>query len=261
MLQKRYDLSDEGAANEVIDSRAFLQFCGVDSSNQVPDGDTIGCFRNILVRNHLEERLFNQVVEKLAACGLLLRKGTIVDFLLISAPSSTHNQEKKRDPEAHSVKKGNQWHFGYKEHVGVDADTGLIHTLETTAANVHDSNMTSALIKGTEAVVYGDSGYLGSERKQDTRTINTQGQPICCKINLRPSQMKHLTAEELEAFKSEEHEKSSIRSKIEHVFAVAKRLSKNHRTRYRGFEKVHQQSCMIFALANLFLARNRLLFA
>ena len=119
MLQKRYDLSDEGVANEVIDSRAFLQFCGVDSSNQVPDGDTIGRFRNILVRNHLEERLFNQVVEKLAACGLLLRKGTIVDFLLISAPSSTHNQEKKRDPEAHSAKKGNQWHFGYKEHVEV----------------------------------------------------------------------------------------------------------------------------------------------
>lgn len=258
VLQKLYDLSDEGAANEVIDSRAFSRFCGVDSSNQVPDGDTIGRFRNILVQNKLERQLFDQVVEKLSDCGLLLRKGTIVDSTLISAPSSTHNQEKERDPEAHSVKKGNQWYFGYKEHIGVDADTGLIHTLETTAANEHDSNMTSSLVQGTEEAVYGDSGYLGSDRKPDAKCINTQGQPIRYEINLRPSQLKHLTEEEQEAVKAREHKKSSIRSKVEHVFAVVKRLFKYHKTRYRGLEKVHQHGCMIFALANLLLAHNRL---
>ncbi len=135
MLQHLYNLADDAARNEIIDSRAFSQFCGVDSSNQVPDGDTIGRFRHILERNQLGEAFFTNVVESLQKCNLMLKKGTIVDSTLIAAPSSTKNKEKQRDPEAHSVKKGNQWYFGYKEHIGVDADSGMVHTVETTSAN------------------------------------------------------------------------------------------------------------------------------
>lgn len=138
LLQNLYDLSDEATAAEAIDSRAFSDFCGVDSSNQVPNGDTIGRFRNLLVKNGLQEKLFAQVVTALTEQGLILKKGTIVDSTIISAPSSTKNKEKKRDPDAHQVKKGNTWHFGYKAHVGVDKDSGLVHTVEATPANVHD---------------------------------------------------------------------------------------------------------------------------
>jgi len=141
VLQNLYTLSDEGTVMEVIDSRTFSDFCGVGSSNQVPDGDTLGRFRNLLIRNGIQEKLFTQVTELLQKRGLLLKKGTIVDSTLISAPSSTKNAEKKLDPEAHSTKKGNAWHFGYKAHIGVDKDTGLVHTLKVTAANVHDVTM------------------------------------------------------------------------------------------------------------------------
>ena len=138
LLQNLYDLADEATVAEVIDSRAFSDFCGVDSSNQVPDGDTLGRFRNLLIRNGLQEKLFRQVVELLQQRGLILKKGTIVDSTIIAAPSSTKNQGKQRDPDAHQVKKGNTWHFGYKAHVGVDKDTGLVHTVEVTGANTQD---------------------------------------------------------------------------------------------------------------------------
>ena len=123
ILQNLYDLSDEATAAEVIDSRAFSEFCGVDSSNQVADGDTIGRFRIILIKNSLQEKLFAQVIELLQQKGLLLKKGTIVDSTLISAPSSTKNKKKQRDPDAHQVKKGNEWHFRCKAHIGVDKKT------------------------------------------------------------------------------------------------------------------------------------------
>lgn len=133
MLQNFYDLSDEATVAEVIDSRLFSKFCEVDSSNKVPDGDTLGRFRNLLIRNKLQEKLFKQIVEVLAERGLILKK-TIVDSTIISVPFSTKNREKKRDPDAHQVKKGNTWHFGYKAHIGVDQNSGLVHTVETTAA-------------------------------------------------------------------------------------------------------------------------------
>ena len=128
LLQNLYDLSDEATVAEAIDSRAFSEFCGVDSSNQVPDGDTLGRFRNLLIRNGLQEKLFRQVVELLQQRGLILKKGTIVDSTIIAAPSSTKNREKQRDPDACQVKKGNTWHFGYKAHIGVDKDSGVVHT-------------------------------------------------------------------------------------------------------------------------------------
>ena len=255
VLQHLYNLADDAARNEIIDSRAFSQFCGVDSSNQVPDGDTIGRFRHILERNQLGEAFFTNVVESLQKCNLMLKKGTIVDSTLIAAPSSTKNKEKQRDPEAHSVKKGNQWYFGYKEHIGVDADSGLVHTVETTSANVHDSNMVAELLQGAEEDVYGDSGYLGAEKKDDAILVNNEEHPIRYQINKRPSQLKKTSGEKFELLKAIEHAKSSVRSKVEHVFCVINHFCK---TQYRGREKLHQHCCTLFALANLYLARNRM---
>ena len=224
VLQHLYNLADDAARNEIIDSRAFSQFCGVDSSNQVPDGDTIGRFRHILEQNQLGEAFFTNVVESLQKCNLMLKKGTIVDSTLIAAPSSTKNKEKQRDPEAHSVKKGNQWYFAYKEHIGVDAD----------------------------------SGYLGAEKKDDAILVSNEGHPIRYQINKRPSQLKKASGEKFELLKAIEHAKSSVRSKVEHVFCVIKRIFHFCKTRYRGREKLHQHCCTLFALANLYLARNRM---
>ena len=134
LLQNLYDLSDEGTRNEVIDSRAFSDFCGVESSNQIPDGDTIGRFRNLLINNHIHEKFFALVVKTLTDRGLILKKVTIVDSTIIEAPSSTKNKEKQRVPDAHSVKKWSDWHFGYKAHIGADKDGGIVHSLEVTGA-------------------------------------------------------------------------------------------------------------------------------
>lgn len=153
--------------NEVIDSRAFSDFCCVDSPNQVPDGDTIRRFRNLLEKHTIQEKLFYEVLEILTEEGLILKQGTIVDSTLIAAPSSTKNAEKKRDPEAHSVKKGNELHFGYKAHIGVDKDTGLVHTVKATAANEHDVTVTSQLLHGEEKEVCGDSGYIGADKRKE----------------------------------------------------------------------------------------------
>ena len=254
LLQNLYNLSDEATVAETIDSRAFSDFCGVDSSNQVPDGDTLGRFRNILVHNGLQKQLFTQVVKLLQQKGLLLKKGTIVDSTIIAAPSSTKNQEKQRDPDAHQVKKGNEWHFGYKAHVGADKDSGLIHTVEVTAANVHDVTMVPQLLTGDEIVVYGDSGYLGAERREGAVIKNKSGKHIQYKLNRRPSQIKKGSARSQAQLKRREHEKSSIRSKVEHVFAVVKGLFRYRKTRYRGLRKQTAKLNMMFALANLILA-------
>lgn len=254
LLQNLYDLADEATVAEVIDSRAFSDFCGVDSSNQVPDGDTLGRFRNLLIRNGLQEKLFRQVVELLQQRGLILKKGTIVDSTIIAAPSSTKNQEKQRDPDAHQVKKGNTWHFGYKAHVGVDKDTGLVHTVEVTAANTHDVVMTSKLLTGDEESVYGDSGYLGADKREDSIRRNRQGRRIRYRINRRPSQIRKKPTRAQGQLKRREHEKSSIRAKVEHVFAVVKGRFRYRKTRYRGLRKQTAKLNMLFALANLILA-------
>ncbi len=150
LVQNLYNLSDMAAVAEVIDSRAFSDFCGVESSNQVPDGDTLGQFRNILMRNGIQQELFAQVVKLLMQRGLILKRGTIVDSTFIEAHSSTKNEKKERDPEAHSAKKGNVWYFGYKAHIGVDKESGLVHTVKVTAANEHDVTVTSELLTGDE---------------------------------------------------------------------------------------------------------------
>ena len=253
-IQNLYNLSDMATVAEVIDSRAFSDFCGVESSNQVPDGDTLGRFRNLLIQNDLQQRLFAQVVALLTERNLILKKGTIVDSTFIEAPSSTKNKDKKRDPEAHSAKKGNTWHFGYKAHVGVDHETGIVHALEVTSANKHDVCMTAELLTGEEQVVYGDSGYLGAEKRPEAITRNKAGKRIRYKINRRPSQSKHNTNRSRAQIKRREREKSSVRAKVEHVFAVVKQQLHFRKTRYRGLRKQTAKLNMLFALANLILA-------
>lgn len=254
LIQNLYDLSDEGTRNEIIDSRAFSDFCEVESSNQIPDGDTIGRFRNLLIKNHIHEQFFAMVVKTLTERGLILKKGTIVDSTIISAPSSTKNKEKKRDHDAHSVKKGNAWYFGYKAHVGVDKDSGLVHTVEVTAANEHDVTMTAKLLHGEEETVNGDSGYIGAEKREDAILKNKNGKKIRYNNNRRPSQYKKNSPRSKAQAKRREHEKSSVRAKVEHVFAVVKGQLGYRRTRYRGLVKQTAKRNMMFALANLILA-------
>ena len=254
VLQNLYNLADMAAMNEIIDSRAFSAFCRVDSSNQIPDGDTIGRFRNILNQHHLQEELFADVRKRLQEKGLLLMKGTIVDSTLVAAPSSTKNQKKERDPDAHQVKKGNQWYFGYKGHIGVDRGTGLVNKIETTAGNVHDTTPVPDLLEGTEEEVFGDSGYLGVDQHEEVPKVNREGTPIEFRINVRRSSLKKLPETEQVKAREAEHAKSSIRSKVEHVFAVVKGMFQYRKTRLRGLSKVDAQLHMLFALANLILA-------
>ncbi len=254
LIQNLYDLSDEGTRNEIIDSRAFSDFCEVESSNQIPDGDTIGRFRNLLIQNHIHEQFFAVVVKTLTDRGLILKKGTIVDSTIISAPSSTKNKEKKRDPDAHSVKKGTAWYFGYKAHIGVDKDSGLVHHVEVTSANVHDVEMTPKLMTGDESEIYGDSGYIGAEKRQDAIIRNRQGKKIRYKQNRKPTQIRKLSASGQWKAKKAEHQKSSVRAKVEHVFAVIKGQLRYRKTRYRGLRKQTAKLNMLFALANLVLA-------
>ena len=259
LLQELYDLADMAVMNEVIDSRAFSEFCGVDSSNQVPDGDTIGRFRALLVKHGLQKKLFAHVVALLEAKGLILKKGTIVDSTIISAPNSTKNLEKKRDPEAHQTKKGNTWYFGYKAHIGVDKISGLVHHVETTAANVHDVAVVPKLLYGEESSVHGDSGYLGAQKREDAITHNNKGRKIQYKINRRPSQSKNNTAASKSQIKRREREKSSVRAKVEHVFGIVKGLFGYRKTRYKGRRKQEAKLHLQFALANLILADRRCL--
>ena len=257
LLQNLYNLSDMQTAEQVIDSRAFSDFCSISSPEEVPDGDTIGRFRNLLIKAGVQEKLFAQVITLLRSKDLILKKGTIVDSTIISAPSSTKNKEHKRDPEAHSVKKGNEWKFGYKAHIGVDSKSGLVHSLEVTAANVHDVTMTSELLTGEEEVVYGDSGYIGAEKRDDAITRNKHGKKIKYRINRKPSQIKLLSKSGQYKAKKNEHQKSSVRAKVEHVFSVIKNLFSFRKTRYRGKRKQVAKLNILFALANLYLADMR----
>jgi len=185
---------------------------------------------------------------------LILTKGTIVDSTLIAAAPSTKNRERQRDPEAHQSKKGKNWYFGYKAHIGVDRDTGLIHHLETTAGNVSDVAETSRLMTGDEEELYGDSGYTGAEKRDEAITTNSNGKKIRYKINKRRSTIDKGPGWKHGQQKRREREKSSVRAKVEHVFAVMKRLFQYRKTRYRGLAKTAAAHYFKFTLANLILA-------
>ena len=257
VLQNLYNLSDVATRSEIIDSRAFSTFCDVESGNQIPDGDTIGRFRNLMIKHGIQEQFFGYVVKALSEKGLILKKGTIVDSTFIEAPSSTKNKDKTRDSDAHSAKKGNTWHFGYKAHIGVDKDSGIVHSVEVTSANVHDVTQVPELLTGEEDVVYGDSGYLGAENRENAVKKNSKGKKINYKINRRPSQSKNKSARAQAQIKRREHEKSSVRSKVEHVFAVVKGQLGFRKTRYKGRRKQQAKLNMMFALANIIIADRR----
>ncbi len=259
ILQNLYDLADMKVMNEVIDSRAFTAFCCINSPDEVPDGDTIGRFRNLLTKHDLQKQIFDEIVKILTERGLILKKGTIVDSTFIEAPSSTKNQKKERDPEAHSAKKGSTWHFGYKAHIGVDRESGLVHHVKTTAANEHDVTAVGDLMHGEEDTLHGDSGYIGAQKRPEAITKNKNGKKIKYVICRKPSSIKKLSKSGQYAAKKREHQKSSIRCKVEHVFAVVKRLFGYRETRYRGLRKQTAKNYIMFALANLYLAdRNSL---
>ena len=254
ILQNLYDLADMKVMNEVLDSRAFTAFCSISSPDEVPDGDTIGRFRNLLMEHDLQKKIFDAVLNLIAERGLILKKGTIVDSTFIEAPSSTKNQKKERDPEAHSSKKGNTWHFGYKAHIGVDRESGLVHHVVTTAANEHDVTVVNQLMHGDEDTLGGDSGYIGAEKRPDAITRNRKGKKIKYVICRKPSSIRKLSKSGQYAARKREHEKSSVRCKVEHVFAVVKKLFGYRKTRYRGLRKQTAKNFIMFALANLYLA-------
>lgn len=261
IIQNCYDLSDMGVMDEILDSRAFSEFCGVSAPEEVPNGDTIGRFRNILVKNHVQEELFIRVAQIMKERKLILKKGTIVDSTIIESPSSTRNKNKERDPDAHSVKKGNQWHFGYKAHIGVDKDSGIVHHLKVTSANEHDVKQVNDLVYGTEEEFYGDSGYLNAEEHFEEDTFENGIESVDFEINQRRGKKEKLDPNDRLAFEIEEYGKSAVRAKVEHVFAVVKRLFRYRRTRYRSLEKQTAKLNMMFALANLYLADRKSLSA
>lgn len=220
-----------------------------------PDATTLLNFRHLLESHQLTESIFNAINGHLAEKGLLLREGTIVDATLIAAPPSTKNKEGKRDPEMHQSKKGNQWHFGMKAHIGVDAQSGLVHTLIGTAGNVSDVTQAQVLLHGDETDAFGDSGYQGVEKRPENLEL-----PVNWHVAMRPGKRKLLPGTALgDLLEQIEHAKASIRAKVEHPFHVVKNLFGHRKTRYHGLAKNTAQLFSLFGLANLVLARRWLL--
>lgn len=249
-LQHWFNLSDPGAEEALYESRSMCRFAGIDlGSEPAPDETTILNFRHLLERHALGEQLFQAVGDYLQAQGMKIANGTIVDASIINAPSSTKNKEKSRDPEMHQTRKGNQWYFGMKAHIGVDSKTKIIHSVAATAANVHDSQCLPDLLHGDETRIWGDSAYTGQgdviQRAAPGAKDFTQA---------KGSRHKPLD----EADRSRNRTKSKVRAKVEHVFGVMKRIFGFTKVRYRGLAKNAHALFVLSALTNLYLARRRL---
>ena len=243
VAQQCFGLSDEGIEDALYDSQSIRRFVGIDLAREsAPDATTLLRFRRLLETHQLTESIFNAINAHLAEKGLLLREGTIVDATLIAAPPSTKNREGKRDGEMHQAKKGNQWHFGMKAHIGVDAQSGLGHTLVGTAANVRDVTQAQALLHGNETDAFGDAGYQGVEKR-----VESQELPVTWHVAMRPSKRKIPLGDLLERI---EHAKASIWAKVEHPFHVVKNLFRHRKTRYRGLAKNTAQLFSLFGFAN-----------
>ena len=250
-LQQWFNLSDPAVEEALYDSRAMRQFVGIDlGCAPVPDETTICKFRHLLEAHQIGEQLFARIGAYLAAHGLKVSRGTMVDATIITAPSSTKNRQKKRDPEMHQTKKGNQWYFGMKAHIGVDSQTTLIHSVVATAANVHDSQMLPQLLHGQETRVWGDAAYSGQ------RTVIRQHAPKAkCFMHTKAQRYRPLS----EAERARNRTKSKVRAKVEHAFLVIKRIFGWAKVRYRGLAKNTQWLQISCGLANLYVARRRLL--
>jgi len=255
-LQQWFGLSDLAMEEALFETPLYRNFAGLSSAERIPDRVSILRFRHLLEEHQLSIQILATVNSTLAAKGLLLKSGTAIDATLIAAPSSTKNTSGERDPEMHQVKKGNQWHFGMKAHVGVDADSGLVHTVVGTAANVNDVTQASALVHGEETDVFADAGYQGVAKRKETQDIKANWH-----VAMRPGKRRVLdkTTAMGRVLDELEHVKARIRAKVEHPFRVIKRQFGFVKVRYRGLMKNTAQLHTLFALSNLWMARHRLL--
>jgi IS5 family transposase len=255
VAQQCFGLSDEGIEDALYDSHAIRRFVGIDLAREAaPDATTLLKFRRLIETHDLSRVIFATIRDHLAREGLLLREGTIVDATLIAAPPSTKNRDRARDPDMHQARKGKQWHFGMKAHIGVDLDSGLVHTVLTTPAHVNDVTQAHGLLQGQETVVLGDAGYQGVDRRPEN-----QARPVTWHVALRPGLRRALPNDELGRLRQRiERVKASLRAKVEHPFHVIKNLFRYRKTRYRGLAKNTAQVVTLFGLANLVLAGWRL---
>jgi IS5 family transposase len=257
-LQQWYALADEALEDAIYDSQAMRTFAGIDLSMEaVPDATTLLNFRHLLETHQLTQAIFTEVGALLSERKLLMREGTIVDATIIAAPSSTKNTRKERDPEMHQTKKGNQWHFGMKAHIGVDAQSGLVHRVSGTAANVADIAQTHTLLHGQEKEAYADAGYLGVEKREE---ITTQCPGVEWHVAAKRGKVKALAEGRIKDLTVQlERLKAQVRARVEHPFHIIKNLFRYRKTRYRGLAKNTAQLHTLFALANLVIARRPLL--
>src|SRR5882757_2367452 len=249
-LQQWYGLADEALEDTLYDSQALQGFARIDlAAEGVPDATTLLKFRRRLETHDLCKGLFSAINADLTARGLLLREGTLVDATLIAAPSSTKNQAKQRDPEMHQTRKGNQWYFGMKAHIGADRDSKLVHTVVVTAANVADITKTAELLHGQESQVHADAGYTGVEKRAEMVALE---RPMDWQIAGKRSLIKALAeGAEKEARKAVEKAKASVRAFVEHPFHLVKNLFRHRKVRYRGLAKNGHQLYTLFGLANV----------
>ena len=256
LLQCWFNLSDEGVEDAIYDSYAMRKFMGINFLEEdAPDATTLLKFRHLLEENNLNKAFFDAINRVMVASGHIMKGGTIVDATIINAPSSTKNAEKARDPEMHQTKKGNEWRFGMKCHVGVDAGSGYVHTAEVTAANVHDVTVASKLLREDVQVVYGDSGYLGICKRPEIQE-NKYFSRIDFRINRRPKSLPQVSERSIDWERWIEHRKSSIRCKVEYVFRIIKCQFGYRKTVYRGLHKNANRLFALFISANLYtLAR------
>lgn len=249
-LQQWYGLSDPGAEEALYDMHSMRDFAGLDLGHDpIPDETTILNFRHLLEQHTLTEALFEAVKTYLQERALLLRGGTIMDATLIAASPSTKNKASKRDPDMSQSRKGNQWYFGMKAHIGVDAKSGLIHTVKTTTGKVHDAKLTDDLIREDDMIVFGDKGYFSDKRKRATRA---RGATWAVKDKCKRGRVLSATQKK----RNKKH--GVVRAKVEHVFRVIKCQFGYRKVRYRGLAKNEAQMFSLMALANLYLARRGL---
>ena len=255
LLQNWFNLSDEGIEDAVYDSYAFRKFMKIDFVNeQVPDATTLLKFRHMIEKNHIGEAFFNAIKRVMDATGHIMHGGTIVDATIINAPSYIKNAEKKRDPEMHQTKKGNEWKFGMKRNVGVDAGSGLVHSITATSANVHDINEAHKLIREDDEVVYGDSGYTGIEKRDEIKNDEHLAN-IEYRINRRPKSLPKVSDNAIDWERYIDYRKSAVRCKVEHTFKIIKDTFGFRKVRYRGLAKNLNKLNVLFACANLLMVK------
>ena len=250
-VQLFYNLSDPGMEDMLYEVESVRRFAGLKLSGPLPDETTILNFRHLLEKHELGAGLFEEISRHLESQGLRLQEGTIVDASIIAAPSSTKNRSKERDPEMHQTKKGNEWHFGMKVHIGMDSQTGVVHSVSTTPANVHDVTETARLLHGGETQVWGDAGYQGVDKRPENRDLEVEWH-----VAMRPSKRRTLEPGSDEAVL--EKRKASVRAKVEHPFLYIKRHFGYAKVRYRGLAKNTQRLALLLGFANLMRAEQYL---